>query len=121
MKLYRGNLIYQLRITKSLFISALLISVITFQSCTVTTRVTSNLADNACPDAGKHLCHRSKTHWIFFGGAAKEKAFIAKQCSDENITTVDFKQNYLYTAITFLTLGLVAPVKVEWNCSAGRG
>lgn len=115
MKLYRGTT------SKRSISSALLISFLLFQSCTVTTRVTSNLADNACPDAGKHLCHRSKTHWIFFGGAAKEKAFIAKQCSEENITTVDFKQNYLYTAITFLTLGMVAPVKVEWNCSAGRG
>ena len=116
MKLYRGGNILPGR-TKQAFLFTLLVLSLSLQSCTVTTRVTSNLADNACPDAGEHLCHKGGTHWMFFWGRVKEKAYVAG--CEHNLTTVDFKQNYLYTAISFLTLGIVTPVKVEWNCSAG--
>lgn len=120
MKLYRGkNLLHSG--TRYLLLLTILVTSLALPSCTVTTRVTSNLADNACPDAGKHLCHRGGTHWVYFWGRVNEKTYVANQCSEHNLTTVDFKQNYLYTAISFLTLGIVTPVKVEWNCSAGRG
>ncbi len=89
------------------------ILMITMQSC-VTTRITNNPPNTDCPAGGKRLCHR-ETHWIYFWGLGNNKEFIAK-CKDGNIATVEIKHNYGYTAITFLTLGIVTPQTLEWNC-----
>lgn len=96
-----------------LFLTVLMFSIL-LQSCTVTGSITNNPANTDCPSGGKRLCH-TETHWIFFWGLTNNKEFIAN-CGDGNMTTVEVKNNYLFTAVSFLTLGIITPQKLEWNC-----
>lgn len=98
-------------------ISALVLSALIFQSCT-TARLVNNPVLRDCPSGSKNLCHK-ETHWVYFWGLVNDKEFIAG-CEDPNITMVEYKSNYAFTAISFLTLGIITPQQVEWNCGVAN-
>ncbi len=57
--------------------------------------------------------------YSFFWGAAKSKStYKVGNCAEGNgLQRVIIRTNFGGTLVTFLTLGIVAPMKVQWECS----
>ncbi|MBK8567029.1 MAG: hypothetical protein IPN76_27790 [Saprospiraceae bacterium] len=57
--------------------------------------------------------------YSFFWGAAKSKStYKVGNCAAGNgLQRVIIRTNFGGTLVTFLTLGIVAPMKVQWECS----
>jgi hypothetical protein len=54
--------------------------------------------------------------WAFAWGLAVEHPRLGR-CSDLPLTYVTARSNVGFTLLTVLTLGLVAPIKLEWGCT----
>jgi hypothetical protein len=54
--------------------------------------------------------------WSFAWGLAVERPQLG-QCSTLPLTYVTARSNVGFTLLTVATLGLVAPIKLEWGCS----
>jgi hypothetical protein len=54
--------------------------------------------------------------WAFAWGLAVEQPRLG-MCSDLPLTYVTARSNVGFTLLTVVTLGLVAPIKLEWGCS----
>jgi hypothetical protein len=59
---------------------------------------------------------KSTTYWGFFWGL-KQPAIKPKNCNGNGLATVDVKTNYAYTALSFITLGIVNPIQINWQCT----
>jgi hypothetical protein len=57
--------------------------------------------------------------YSFFWGVAKSKStYKVGNCAEGNgLQRVIIRTNFGGTLVTFLTLGIVAPMKVQWECS----
>ena len=57
-----------------------------------------------------------KVVWAFAWGLVVEHPQLGR-CSDRPLTYVTARSNVGFTLLTVATLGLVAPIKLEWGCS----
>ncbi len=95
--------------------SALLLFVL-LESCTVTDSVVSRyVADE--PARGKHLTHVGATHWSYLWGLLKQEDWGAGCQTGSDMTQVRVRTNPLFITISFLSLGLVVPQRLEWDCA----
>lgn len=53
--------------------------------------------------------------WAFAWGLAVEQPSLGR-CADLPLTYVTARSNIGFTLLTVATLGLVAPIKLEWGC-----
>ncbi len=57
-------------------------------------------------------------HSLFWGLIQDPQYVVAKNCHSNAINDVYISSNYAYAFVTVLSLGLWAPVEVEWRCAA---
>ena len=85
-------------------------------SCAVTDTVVSrHIADQ--PARAKHLSHIGDTHWSYFWGLLKEEDWGAGCQSGSDMSRVRVATNPLFITVSFLSLGLVIPQRLEWDCA----
>lgn len=93
--------------TAKLFIGLCLLC-LTFSSCYSHRLVAHNDSDR--------IILQKKTNWTYLWGLVESNDVLAN-CPEESMTTVVIKDNLLYNTINVISLGLVNPVMVEWQCS----
>jgi hypothetical protein len=59
----------------------------------------------------------SKTVVEYFWGLAHEPTITPQDCMGNGITNVKMKTNLGYILISAVTLGIVVPVTVQWQCA----
>jgi len=71
----------------------------------------------ASPDPESIIPHE-RTSWSFFWGLIEPK-YTSAECPEEmnSISDVVIKDNILNNALNVVTIGMVNPVRLEWNCS----
>lgn len=100
----------------------LFVSVI-FTSCAVSDTVVAHYNSDQ-PARAKHLTHVGKTHWSFFWGILKQGDWPAGCQQGSNMSQVRVKTNPGFIIISFVSLGIAVPQKLEWDCgppSRGTG
>lgn len=103
-------------------IIALLISVV-IHSCAVTDTVVAHYNSDQ-PAKAKQLTHVGETHWSFFWGLIKQGDWPAGCQQGSNMSKVRVKTNAGFIIISFISLGIAVPQKLEWDCgppSRGTG
>ncbi|MHA6247949.1 hypothetical protein ACXYMU_08450 [Pontibacter sp. CAU 1760] len=85
-------------------------------SCTVSDMVVSrHIADE--PANPKHLSHQGKTHWSYVWGLWKAEDWAAGCQTGSDMSRVRVSTNPLFITVSFLSLGLVVPQRLEWDCA----
>ena len=93
------------------------------QSCAVTDTVVAHYNSDQ-PAKAKHLTHVGETHWSFFWGLIKKGDWPAGCQQGSNMSKVRVKTNPGFIIISFISLGIAVPQKLEWDCgppSRGTG
>jgi hypothetical protein len=85
-------------------------------SCAVSDTVVSRHYSDQ-PAQAKKLSHVGKTHWSYFWGLLKQDEWPAGCQSGSNMSRVKVKTNAGFIIISFLSLGIAVPQKLEWDCS----
>ena len=96
---------------------------ILFTSCAVSDSVVAHYNSDQAAKA-KHLTHIGKTHWSFFWGILKQGDWAAGCQQGSNMSQVRVKTNAGFIIVSFLSLGIAIPQKLEWDCgppSRGTG
>lgn len=63
--------------------------------------------------------YESKTaHSLAWGLVQKPQYVVAENCRDDAIDEVYITSNFGYTLVSFISLGLWAPLDVQWRCAA---
>ena len=91
-----------------------LIFCVIFSSCASDKVVAHYNSDQ--PARAKHLTHVGKTHWSFLWGFLKQGDWPAGCQDGSNMSQVRVKTNPGFIIISFVTLGIVVPQKLEWDC-----
>ncbi len=94
-----------------------------FSSCAVSDTVVAHYNSDQ-PARAKHLSHVGKTHWSFFWGLLKQGDWPAGCQQGSNMSKVSVKTNPGFVIISVVSLGIVVPQKLEWDCgppSRGTG
>jgi len=94
-----------------------------FSSCAVTDTVVAHYNSDQ-PARAKNLSHVGKTHWSFFWGLLKQGDWPAGCQQGSNMSKVRVKTNPGFIIISFVSLGIAVPQKLEWDCgppSRGTG
>jgi hypothetical protein len=92
---------------------ALLIVLFSFSSC-----YTYRVATHA--QAGTELSKPVTAHVFFWGLIQKPKQITTPVCDSlqvNGMSEVTVKNNFGYSLITVVTLGIWSPVKIQWRCS----
>ena len=97
-------------------IIAAILLVVVLSSCAVSDTVVSRHYSDQ-PAQAKKLSHVGKTHWSYFWGLLKQDEWPAGCQSGSNMSRVKVKTNAGFIIISFLSLGIVVPQKLEWDCS----
>lgn len=85
-------------------------------ACSVTSNVVSSTSTNQ-PQVGNHLSHVGQVQWSYFWGL-KPAANLPAGCPDgSDMSKVRSVTRPEFIIITFLTLGIVVPQQVEWDCA----
>ena len=85
-------------------------------SCAVTDTVVSrHIADQ--PARAKRLSYTGDTHWSYFWGLLKEEDWGAGCQPGSDMSRVRVTTNPLFITVSFLSLGLVIPQRLEWDCA----
>ena len=87
-----------------------------FSSCAVSDTVVAHYNSDQ-PARAKNLTHVGKTHWSFFWGILKQGDWPAGCQQGSNLSKVRVKTNPGFIIISFVSLGIVVPQKLEWDCS----
>ncbi|TXK36865.1 hypothetical protein FVR03_16710 [Pontibacter qinzhouensis] len=96
--------------------SIMLIVFLVLPSCAVTDTVVSrHLTDE--PTRAHTLSHVGATHWSYFWGLLKAADWDAGCQPGSDMTRVRTRTNPLFISVSFLSLGLVIPQKLEWDCA----
>jgi hypothetical protein len=86
------------------------------QSCTVGYSVLSH-ADSDMPAQAHHLTH-VKTHWSYLWGIiSKNDPWPADCVTGSNMSRIKVTTNPGFVIISLLSLGIVVPQHLEWDCS----
>ncbi|MGZ5134549.1 MAG: hypothetical protein ACXWCG_05350 [Flavitalea sp.] len=92
-----------------------------FSSCAVSDTVVAHYNSDQ-PARAKTLSHVGKTHWSFFWGLLKQGDWPAGCQQGSNMSRVRVKTNPGFIIISFVSLGIAVPQKLEWDCGpAARG
>lgn len=92
-------------------------------SCAVSDTVVAHYNSDQ-PARAKHLTHVGDTHWSFFWGLVKKGDWAANCQQGSNMSRVRVKTNPGFIIISFISLGIAVPQKLEWDCgppSRGTG
>jgi hypothetical protein len=92
-------------------------------SCAVSDTVVAHYNSDQ-PARAKTLTHVGKTHWSYFWGILKQGDWPAGCQQGSNMSRVRVKTNPAFIIISFVSLGIVVPQKLEWDCgppSRGTG
>jgi hypothetical protein len=85
-------------------------------ACSVTSNVVSSTSSSQ-PQVGKHLSHVGKVQWSYFWGLVPADNLPAG-CSDgSDVSKVRTVTKPGFIVISFLTLGIVVPQQMEWDCA----
>ena len=84
-------------------------------SCAVSDTVVAHYNSDQ-PARAKTLTHVGNTHWSFFWGLLKQGDWPAGCQQGSNMSRVRVKTNPGFVIISFVTLGIVVPQKLEWDC-----
>ena len=93
--------------------AALLLTI--FTSCSVSDKVVAHYNTDQ-PARAKTLTHVGKTHWSFLWGLLKQGDWAAGCQQGSNMSQVRVKTNPGFIIISFITLGIAVPQKLEWDC-----
>ena len=85
-------------------------------SCAVSDTVVSRHYSDQ-PAQAKKLSHVGKTHWSYFWGLLKQDEWTAGCQAGSNMSRVKVKTNAGFIIVSFLSLGIAVPQKLEWDCS----
>ena len=85
------------------------------ESCAVSNTVVSRHTTDE-PARARHLSHVGATHWSYLWGLLKAEDWAAGCQSGSDMTRVRTVTNPLFIGISFLSLGLVIPQRLEWDC-----
>ena len=96
-----------------LFIASLIW--LTFSSCAVSDTVVAHHNSDQ-PARAKTLSHVGKTHWSFLWGLLKQGDWPAGCQQGSNMSRVRVKTNPGFIIISFVSLGIAVPQKLEWDC-----
>ncbi|MBQ4802244.1 hypothetical protein J8L88_05200 [Aquimarina sp. MMG015] len=89
-------------------ISILLLLLILCQSC-ISTRVVSEYDNDS-------IIKHHKTSWSYAWGLVTPKD-INPECESKKMNAVTSKTNLGYILISAITLGIVVPQTIEWECA----
>ncbi len=88
----------------------------TLPACRVSYTVISH-GDTDMPAQAHHLTH-SKTHWAYLCGLVSKNDPQPAGCEmGSNISRARVSTNAGFILITGITLGIVVPQRIEWDCS----
>ena len=93
-----------------------LVLVVMLSSCAVSDTVVSRHFSDQ-PAKAKQLSHVGKTHWSYFWGLLKQDEWRAECQSGSHMSRVRVKTNPGFIIVSFLSLGIAVPQKLEWDCS----
>lgn len=85
-------------------------------SCAVSDTVVSRYTSDE-PARAKHLSHIGPTHWSYFWGLLKAEDWDASCQEGSDMTRVRVRTNPLFITVSFLSLGIVVPQRLEWDCA----
>lgn len=85
-------------------------------SCKVSETVFSH-ANTDQPARGRHLSHVGKTHWSYFWGLLGNEPWAAGCQQGSDISRARVTTNPGFIIISFVSLGIAVPQKMEWDCS----
>ena len=102
---------------KSLSLSLLLAGCLfTLPACRVSYTVISH-GDSDMPAQAHRLTH-TKTHWSYLWGLITKNDPLSAGCqTGSNISKARVTTNPEFIIISFVTLGIVVPQRIEWDCS----
>ncbi|SEK43173.1 hypothetical protein SAMN04487910_0513 [Aquimarina amphilecti] len=89
-------------------ISLLLLILIIFQSC-MSTRVVSEYDNDS-------IVQHHKTSWSYAWGLITPKD-INPECESNRMNAVTSSTNLGYILISAITIGIVVPQRIEWECA----
>lgn len=93
----------------------LVIICLPYSSCAVSDTVVAHYNSDQ-PARAKHLTHIGNTHWSYFWGLLKQSDWPAGCQQGSNMSKVTVKTNPGFVIIAVVTLGIVVPQKLEWDC-----
>lgn len=86
------------------------------ESCAVSDTVVSRYTSDQ-PEQAEHLSHVGKTHWSYLWGLVKQEDWEAGCQQGSDMSRVRVRTNPLFITVSFLSLGLVVPQRLEWDCA----
>ena len=66
---------------------------------------------------GDGLEPRTETKWSLVWGLVQQNIEDPPSCPSHRLAQVTSTTNYLYALVTVATLGLAAPLQLEWRCA----
>ena len=93
-----------------------LLALFLLESCAVSDTVVSRHTSDQ-PARAKHLSNLGPTHWSYFWGMLKAEDWAAGCQSGSDMTRVRVRTNPLFITVSFLSLGIVVPQRLEWDCA----
>ncbi|WP_162052298.1 hypothetical protein [Pontibacter pamirensis] len=101
---------------KTWFRTCAVLALLLLESCAVTDTVVSrNTSDQ--PERARHLSHVGATHWSYLWGLLPAENWDAGCQPGSDMTRVRVRTNPLFITVSFLSLGLVVPQRLEWDCA----
>jgi hypothetical protein len=94
----------------------MLLVLLLLESCAVSDTVVSRHTSDQ-PARARHLSHVGSTHWSYLWGILKAEDWDAGCQSGSDMTRVRVKTNPLFITVSLLSLGLVIPQRLEWDCA----
>ena len=102
--------------TRTRLCTCAVLALLLLDSCAVSDTVVSrNTSDQ--PARARHLSHVGNIHWSYLWGLLQAENWDAGCQPGSDMTRVRVKTNPLFVTITFLSLGLVLPQRLEWDCA----
>jgi hypothetical protein len=95
---------------------AALLVLFSLGSCAVSDTVVSRYTSDQ-PARAQHLSHIGPTHWSYFWGLLKAEDWEAGCQQGSDMTRVRVRTNPLFITVSFLSLGIVIPQRLEWDCA----
>ena len=100
---------YQSRIVVALFL-------LSFSACKVSDTVVSR-TNSDLPAQAHHLTHQGKTHWSYFWGLISNEPWPAGCQQGSDMSRVRVVTNPGFIIVSFLSLGIAVPQRLEWDCA----
>jgi len=87
-----------------------------FSACKVSDTVVSR-TNSDLPAQAHHLSHQGKTHWSYFWGILSNEPWPAGCQNGSDMSRVRVTTNPGFIIVSFLSLGIVVPQRLEWDCA----